>query len=96
MVQNSVVIDQSGYSNNGYLDRHALIKEHPQICGHYADLTNAGEILFSAAQFIGKPRSGISISCWVNIQGDLGGKHSIFSTIRQTSVKSYIGTFLFT
>jgi len=95
VVENSMVVDQSGYSNNGYLDRHVVIREHPQICGHYADLVNLGEIIFSAQTFLGKPRSGITIACWINIQGDLGGKHSVFSTVRQIAVNNYIGGYHF-
>ena len=91
VIKDRVVFDQSGYRNNGYLDRHVTIKEHPQICGHYADLSNLGEILFSAQTFLGKPRTGITIACWVNIQTELTGKHSIFSTIRQTGANNYIG-----
>lgn len=93
VVQNREVIDQSGHSNNGFLDQQVVIREHPQICGHYADLTNNGEILFYPDSFFGKPRTGISIACWVNIQGDLSGKHSIFSTVRQNGDKTFLGRY---
>lgn len=90
VVQNHVVLDQSGYRNYAYLDAHVEIREHSQICGHYADFTNQGEILFSAPNFIGKPRTGITIAAWVNIQDTVAGKHSIFSTVRKIGT-SFIG-----
>lgn len=93
VIENHVVIDQSGWGNHGYLDQNVGIREHPQICGHYADMTTMGEVLLSAQTFLGKPKTGITIACWVNIQGDITGKHSIFSTIRRTVDNSYIGGY---
>ena len=90
VVLNHMVVDQSGYRNYAYLDNNVEIREHTQICGHYADLAKAGEILFSAPNFLGIPRSGITIAAWINIQGPVEGKHSIFSTVRQIG-KSFIG-----
>ena len=87
-----MVIDQSGHGNSGYLDKNSLIREHPQICGHYADLSRNGQILISAQTFLSKPRNGISIACWVNIQTDnMNGKHSIFSTVREVSQHNFLG-----
>jgi len=93
VIQNHMTIDQSGNGNNGYFNDQVIIREHPQICGHYADLTYMGEVLFSAQTFIKKPKTGITIACWVNIQGDIAGKHSIFSTIRRSVENNYIGMY---
>ena len=91
VIENHVAMDQSGNGNHGYFNRQVQIREHPQICGHFADLTNLGEVILSASTFYGKPRTGITIACWVNIQSEVSGKHSIFSTIRRTQENSFIG-----
>ena len=91
VVENHVAMDQSGNSNHGYFNRQVTIKEHPQICGHFADLTSIGEIIFPGATFYNKPRVGVTIACWVNIQSEVSGKHSIFSTIRRTADGTFIG-----
>ena len=91
VIDNSVVVDQSGYGNNGYLTVGAKIMDHPQICGHYADLTNQGSVILPDKAFVARPRTGITIACWVNIQGDVAGKHAIFTTVRMVGPEQFIG-----
>ena len=45
IVDNNVAMDQSGYGNNGYLDNGPILREHPQICGHYIDMTEQGTVI---------------------------------------------------
>ncbi len=91
MVEGDVIVDQSGKGNNAYLERSALIREHDQMCGHYADLSGNGDIVLVDRTFRGKPRTGITIACWVNLQGNVFAKHSLFSTVRMVSPVNFIG-----
>lgn len=90
-VEGKVVVDQSGKGNNAYLDKSAVIRAHDQMCGHYADLSGDGDIILVDKTFRGKPQTGITIACWVNLQGSLMAKHSLFSTVRMVSPVSFIG-----
>ena len=94
VVEGKVVVDQSGKGNNAYLDKSAVVRPHDQMCGHYADLTGEGDIILVDKTFRGKPQTGITIACWVNLQGSLTAKHSLFSTVRMVSPVNFIGMLL--
>ena len=95
VIEGKVVVDQSGKGNNAYLDKSAVVRPHDQMCGHYADLTGDGDIILVDKTFRGKPQTGITIACWVNLQGSLTAKHSLFSTVRMVSPVSFIGMYNF-
>ena len=90
-MEGNVVVDQSGKGNNAYLDKGAVVRAHDQMCGHYADLTGNGDIILVDKTFRGKPQTGITIACWVNLRGNELAKHSLFSTVRMVSPVSFIG-----
>ena len=89
-----MIIDQSGLGNNAYLEKHATVKAHDDMCGHFADLSGDGDVILVDRTFRGKPRTGITITCWVNLRGSVYGKHSIFSTVRMVSPTNFIGKLL--
>ena len=95
VIEGKVVVDQSGKGNNAYLDKSAVVRPHDQMCGHYADLTGDGDIILVDKTFRGKPQTGITIACWVNLQGSLTAKHSLFSTVRMISPVNFIGMYNF-
>lgn len=95
VVEGKVVVDQSGKGNNAYLDKSAVVRPHNQMCGRYADLSGDGDIILVDKTFRGKPQTGITIACWVNLQGDVAAKHSLFSTVRMVSPSNFIGGYHF-
>ena len=91
VIEGRVIVDQSGKGNNAYLDKSAVVRPHDQMCGHYADLTGDGDIILVDKTFRGKPQTGVTIACWVNLQGNLAARHSLFSTVRMMSPVNFIG-----
>ena len=91
VLEGNVIVDQSGKGNNAYLDKGAVVRAHDQMCGHYADLTGNGDIILVDKTFRGKPQTGITIACWVNLRGNELAKHSLFSTVRMVSPVNFIG-----
>ena len=61
------------------------------MCGHYADLSGDGDIILVDQTFRGKPQTGITIACWMNLQGNVNEKHSLFSTVRMITPVTFIG-----
>ncbi|KAK3733571.1 hypothetical protein QZH41_014817 [Actinostola sp. cb2023] len=81
--QGNVVLDSSGYANNGYLMAGAILVNFPKSkCGNAAYTYN-GDILFHGETFQAKPYEGVSIAAWINLK-ETAGSHSIFDTTGST------------
>lgn len=78
--QGNVILDTSGYANNGYMMAGTILVNFPKsACGNAA-YTYCGDILFHGDTFQAKPRDGVTIAAWLNLK-DVAGSHSIFDTI---------------
>ena len=78
--ENQVVLDQSNMGNNAFLENGARILPRSDLCGHLADLRGSNDIILEDNTFRRKPRDGVTIAAWTNIQGTTKGLHTLFST----------------
>jgi hypothetical protein len=90
-IDGHVIIDQSGKGNNAFMEKETRIVPYKSLCGHHLDLGYHGNLLLEDITFRTKPKYGISIACWVNLQGTSQGSHSIFSTSKMVNVGQIIG-----
>lgn len=90
-VDGEVVVDKSGKGNNAFMREETRILPYKGICGHHADLGYHGNLLLQDETFRQKPKYGISIACWVNVQGSSRGSHSMFSTSKVVSESRVLG-----